>query len=392
MSLLAPSNRDRAMSLTSPDHWRRPRGDATFALAILAIGVLTVFILSRGGTALNPAASPRSSAVATPGKTTPTQPSAAVVVPATVRAYLMPNENADLMLPAVDAQGNVWFGEMGTNKLGRLDPRTGAVTTWTPPGGQFGIMGIVAGPDGAIWFAEQAANYIGRFDPGTAQFRVFPLERSQGRPTAPQSVAFDTHGKLWFTGVTSGTIGRLDPNSGLTTTWRVPGGSASAPAYPFGLALTPDGGVWFAELAGGTLGRLDPTSGQFRLYHSPTRDAQVFSLAAAPDGRLWFSELQYGRLGVLDPRTGAVREIAIPGPVAPAQNIYQVAVAANGDVWVPSLGENALVRYTPSSGTFTIYTLSAERSQPYGLTLDAAGHVWFTADLDPKNFVGMLTP
>ena len=69
------------------------------------------------------------------------------------------------MLPAVDQQGNIWFGEMATNRIARLDPHTGTVTTWTPPGGEEGIMGIAIDALGNVWFAEQNANYIGRFDP-----------------------------------------------------------------------------------------------------------------------------------------------------------------------------------------------------------------------------------
>jgi streptogramin lyase len=37
------------------------------------------------------------------------------------------------MQPAVDAQGQVWAGEMHVNRLGFLNSRTGAVTSWQPP-------------------------------------------------------------------------------------------------------------------------------------------------------------------------------------------------------------------------------------------------------------------
>ncbi len=378
------AERERATPPRVSEQRRRER-DAFFMLAVLAVGVLTVFALSRAGDALT---------TPTPGRARPpataTLALPAGVVAAHARVFPMPEANADLMQPAVDASGQVWFGEMGTNQLARLDPRTGKVTAWTPPHGQFGIMDIAVAKDGSIWFTEQASNYIGRFDSRTATFRTYQLATQNGRSAAPQDLTFDARGQLWFTEVSLAAIGRLDPATGAITTWSVPPTAPGSAVYPYGIAITPDGAVWFAELSGGTLGRLDPASGQVRLYHAPTADAQFFSLAAAPDGRLWFSELQYGRLGTLDPRTGAIREYAVPTPLGNNVNLYDVAVAANGDVWAASLGQNAIARYVPATGAFTLYHLADPASLPYGLTLDAAGHVWFTADRDPINYVGML--
>src|SRR6185437_15067030 len=83
---------------------------------------------------------------------------------AKVRVYKTAAE-AGLMQPSVDADGNVWVGEMGTNHLTRIEASSGAVTSWTPPGGQYNIMATAVDTQGNVWFTEQAANYIGRFDP-----------------------------------------------------------------------------------------------------------------------------------------------------------------------------------------------------------------------------------
>src|SRR6266567_4010312 len=53
-----------------------------------------------------------------------------------------------LMQVAVDAQGNVWVGEMHANRLGRLNAQTGAVSSWTPPGAQYGIMTTIVDAQG----------------------------------------------------------------------------------------------------------------------------------------------------------------------------------------------------------------------------------------------------
>lgn len=372
-----------------PRRARRGR-DAGFALAVLAIGVLTVFALSRGGDTLQqtPVRTSGPAAFTTAART----PRPGAVQPAAVQIYPMPAPQVDLMQPTVDRHGQVWFGEMGTNRLGRLDPSTGHVDAWTPPGGQYGIMDVAVAPEGSVWFTEQSANFIGRFDPSSAQFRTFPLEVRNGHPAAPQNLVFDAQGQLWFTEVTLGAIGQLNPTTGAIHAWPIPPTTPGSPTYPYALALERDGTVWFSELAGGTLGKLDPASGHIQLYRAPSTDAEIFSLAAAPDGTLWFSELQYGRLGSLDPRTGAIRERGVPTVVSTTPNLYDVGVTPDGDVWAASMGQNAIARYVPATDTFTLFQLPDPQTQPYGLSIDSSGRVWFTADRDPINYVGMLDP
>ncbi|HZT99128.1 MAG TPA: hypothetical protein VFA10_05680, partial [Ktedonobacteraceae bacterium] len=96
--------------------------------------------------------------------------------------YLFAPSNVGLMQPTVDAQGQVWAGEMHVNRLGFLNSRTGAVSSWQPPEGQYGIMTTTLDAQGNVWFAEQNANYIGRFDPRQQTFRLFPLGTWQGSP------------------------------------------------------------------------------------------------------------------------------------------------------------------------------------------------------------------
>src|SRR5690348_16336757 len=75
------------------------------------------------------------------------------ITTANIRAFPMPKPQSGLMRPAVDSQGNIWFGEMTGNRLGRLNPHTGQVDEWTPPNADYGIMGIVVDAQDHIWFA-----------------------------------------------------------------------------------------------------------------------------------------------------------------------------------------------------------------------------------------------
>lgn len=360
-------------------------------LVVLAFGVVTVFLLSSAGNALSQSpqtARQRPSPTAT-GAAPSGLPSG--VLAAQVKSYPVAPDNAGLMQPAVDGQGNIWFGEMATNKLARLNPSTGTVDTWQPPNGRYNVMAVAIDAHGAVWFTEQAANYIGRFDPATQQFKTYPLAQVSGHGVSPQSLVFDSHGVLWFTEI-AGAIGRLDPATGTITTWKVPAPRSNTPSYPYSIAVAPSGEVWVGLLTGGALARLNPATGDVKLVLLPDPQAQLFSMAADSTGRIWFSELQSGKIGMVDTRTAAVQEFAVPQTLGDPAGLYALTVTANGDVWVACAAANALIRFTPTSAAFTLYALPIAQSVPFGLAQSSSGTLWFTADAQPANYVGAFTP
>lgn len=306
------------------------------------------------------------------------------------KVFSLPSKAPGVMWPGIDPSGNVWFGEMTTNHLARLDPKTGAVTEWTPPHGRYGIMQVLADGNGNIWYAEDGANYIGRFDPTTQQFTDYPLQAlPNGRQVGPYAMQFDPSGKIWFTGVNGGVIGQFDPATGHVRTWQVPSPDGTTAASPDCIAVT-NGKVWFGTVAGGQIGYFDMNTQQFTMYHVTQRNAIIFGMTADPQGRIWFTELQAAYLGEVDPATGKVTTQAVPKISDTSDGLYQIVAASDGALWFPSAGANALVRYVPSSGAYTFYTLTQGESIPYGLTLDGAGNLWFTADGTP-NYVAEVT-
>ena len=321
---------------------------------------------------------------------TPVPPIATDVRTAQRRLYLFSPSNVGLMLPAVDAHGNVWIGEMNANRLGRLNAQTGMVSSWTPPDAQHGIMATVVDAQGYAWFAEQNANYIGRFDPRQQTFRLFPLGTWQGSPLGPQDLHFDGRGLLWFTAEAGGVIGRLDPATGAIRLWPIPTITPGILSYPSSLAVAPGGRVWFGEMAGGAIGSLDPASGQITLYRLPNPQAEIFSMAVDSAGRLWFTEVLPGKLGMLDPATGALTELPVPALSGGPPALYALALDHQGNIWFVDVGANTLVRYVPEKRTLTFFQLSLPSSAPFGLTLDPAGRLWFTAGGSSANYVGEM--
>ncbi len=305
--------------------------------------------------------------------------------------YTFARSNVGLMQPAVDGQGNVWVGEMHANRLGRLNARTGAVTSWTPPGAQYGIMATVVDAAGNAWFTEQNANYIGRFDPRQHTFRIFPLGTWKGSPLGPQDLRFDGRGMLWFAAEEGGAIGQLDPKTGTIRLWPLPSPTPGVPANPASLIVTPKGQVWFGDFAGGALGNLDPATGRITLYELPDPQVQVFSMAADTAGRIWFTEVLPGKLGMFDPATDTLTELPMPALAGAHPALYELAIDHQDTIWFVDVGANTLVQYVPAKRVLAFFQLSLPSSAPFGLTLSPAGSVWFTAGGSSANYVGELT-
>jgi len=95
---------------------------------------------------------------------------------------------------------------------------------------------------------------------------------------------------------------------------------------------------------------------------------------------------------MVDSATGRVTEFLVPAVAGHPASLYGLVVAGNGDVWFVNIGAGALVRYSPKDASYTFFQLSLPSSAPYGLTLDASGTLWFTANGSSTNAVGNMHP
>jgi virginiamycin B lyase len=373
--------------------YRRPILGATLVVALVAL--LGVAFAREGAVAPQPAL------FATAGVAHATQVSASSpytslgsAPDATLTAYHLTTPGVGMMQPAVDANGDLWFGEMRANRLTRVNHVTGQATSWEPPSGRSNITKVAVDRTGGVWFVEQLASYVANFDPRTEGFVVYPLNSPDGGSLLPQDLAFDAKGALWFTTLgqgDGGAIGRLDLASGAIQYWQTRDPNARWRVRPFSLAVAPSGEVWFGLLAGGAVGRLDPTTGEITYYPLANPRATVFAMAADTRNRIYFTELLDGKLGVVNTATRTVSERAIPQTFGSPASLYGVVVGPPGVVWFASAGANAIIRYEPRRNLLTFYRLSSPGSAPFGLALDGQRRLWYTANGANANFLGLLT-
>jgi hypothetical protein len=102
-----------------------------------------------------------------------------------------------------------------------------------------------AGKNGDLWFTEQMTNKIGRFDPSSQSFKEYPLT---GGNAGPHGLVSDSDGNIWSTANFGGYIGKLDPQTTYVTQCKMPVEKADVRTPRFSVAAAPCGLPCRAEI------------------------------------------------------------------------------------------------------------------------------------------------
>ena len=274
-----------------------------------------------------------------------------------ITEFLVPTPNSRPTVVVAGPDGNLWFTERGTlaspgNKIGRITPER-VITEWALPNPSSRPLGITAGADGNVWFTEQAGNRIGRIDPATGAITEFPLPSPNSQPW---EIIGGPDGNVWFTEFSGNRIGRITPD-GTITEFRVPtpasqpntirrgpdpnpgancayqqealGGAAFADRYgSFGgcvVRLASTKTLWFTETAANRIAQVT-TDGDIFEYAIPTTGSQPIGITHGPDGAVWFAELAGNKIGRLDLKT-------VGKPIAPGGRARSGSIPPHSTGW-----------------------------------------------------------
>jgi virginiamycin B lyase len=263
-----------------------------------------------------------------------------------IREYTVPTPNSRPHDPAVAPDGSLWFTGQGANKIGRINPTTGAFKEYPLKTANSGPHGLVADRQGNIWFTAISGGYVGKLDPKTGEIQEY--RPSDGREIDPHTPVFDHSGMLWFTNEETNYIGQLDPVTGKMELKPVP----TPHAVPYGIVATQKL-LFFCEFGTNKLASIDPKTMTIHEYTLPASAARPRRLALAPDGTIYYTDYARGYLGHFDPATGKLLQEWI-SPGGPESHPYGIAVTANGEVWYSESGvdPNTLVRFDPRAESF----------------------------------------
>jgi virginiamycin B lyase len=267
-----------------------------------------------------------------------------------IRMWDVPTQGSRPHDPLAARDGSIWWSAQLANKLGRVDPKTGAIREYTLKSAFTGPHGLVEDKSGNIWFTGNLLGLIGKLDPTTGIVTEYPLPDPNAKD--PHTLNFDQSGILWFTVQQANMVGRLDPATGAIKLITSP----TPKSRPYGIRISAQGIPVFVEFGSNKIATIDPKTLAIKEYPLPDAAARPRRLAIGPDGMIWYADFARGYLGRLDLATGAVKEW--PSPSGPKSEPYGM-VFTKGAVWYneSNAKPNTIVRFDPGTEKFQSWAI-----------------------------------
>jgi streptogramin lyase len=139
--------------------------------------------------------------------------------------------------------GSVWYSKLYGDKIGRYNPKTGAIKEWDTP--LAGPRRMRFGADGTLWIPAFGDSALMKFDPRTETFSNYPMPvLAKGEFETPY--ALNVHpktGEVWVTANLSDRMFRFNPVDARWTAYPM----SSTSTYMRDIVFTPDGSVCSAN-------------------------------------------------------------------------------------------------------------------------------------------------
>jgi virginiamycin B lyase len=261
----------------------------------------------------------------------------------------------------IDRQGRIWYSSFGEQKIGRVDPVSGAVkeydVTISKPDYPTGILALRGDKEGKLWFGNMYQASIARFDPETESFKFFTpakednLSSTQLNQVSPMNAGVD--GKVWAQNSGFAGVHRFDVATGKVETW-APFKDSKEPHNIYDVISDSKNNGFFTDFRQEHIGRIDARTGAVTLYEIPTKGASPRRGSMDGQDRLWFGEYRGHKIGMLDTRTEAIREWTVPTPFSAP---YDVVLDKNEYAWTGSMTTDRIARLNIKSGVFVEYLL-----------------------------------
>ena len=232
---------------------------------------------------------------------------------------------------------NLWFSENTGNRVGRITTGVSPVITEFSSGITPGSVpqGIATGSDSTVWFTERCGKRIANISPSTGivtEYATGMLSNS-----SPLTIAPGLAGTLWFTDIGSNAIGRITTGGGIMLFST----NLTASSQPWGITLGPDGNMWFTEFTGGKIGQITPAGVIKEFSSGMTAGAGPHTITAGPDGNLWFTESNANKIGKIT-TTGAISEFATG--ISSGALPYIITTGPDNNIWFTEYSGNRIGR------------------------------------------------
>lgn len=234
-----------------------------------------------------------------------------------------------------------------------------------------------------VWLIEDNTDRLGRLDRKTGKVKWIPVPTQDGQPQGPHTINVDREGNLWITLEESYALARFNTK---TEEWKIyPGFGRFAIAHDTCLdderyvVTDVKGHIWLTLIGQNKLAELDPASGQIWSYDMPHQEGETPFHAAtygcvlgSDRKKVWFTQIN-GIIGAMDVESHAI-ETAVAFTMG--QIPHRFAIDGADVLWVALSGDGELLAYdTRNRKLVGRYRLPDPNASPYSTTWDKARKV-----------------
>ncbi|MEX5635359.1 hypothetical protein [Parafrankia sp. FMc2] len=241
---------------------------------------------------------------------------------------------------------------------------------------------VETAPDGSLWYVEMATRRLGRIDLVTGHIQKFdlppatiipvlnlPVPLPGVFPIGPCDMAVGSDGNLWFNDPERNTIGYIS----MTAPYGIHEITLPTLAsVPMSLATGADGNIYVTQTASNQIAKIDIQTHVVTEYNVPTPLSGIIGGTAGQDGAHWFVEIIGNKLLRFDYATQEITEYNVPTPAA----LPFVIRSYDGQIWFSESGANAIAHFDPTTETFTEAVIPTPASVPIGVTRGVDGYIY----------------
>jgi len=193
----------------------------------------------------------------------------------------------------VDSDNNIWIAVVDKDMLLVYNQDNKEFEQFLRlPTSESGPSALLLDDNGNIWFAEALSGKIGVVDSKTFEITEFAPDTPLDEPFA---LLFDKSGSLWISEHTSPGITKFDPILETFEHVKAP----NPESLPFGMAIDKYDNIWFGQHVIDELGVYDPYNDQLIEVSIPTPESFTQFITADDKGDIWFVEQRTKKLGVV---------------------------------------------------------------------------------------------
>jgi virginiamycin B lyase len=265
----------------------------------------------------------------------------------------------------VDTDGMVWYGDFGSQYLGKLDPATGETIEYpvpmTKPEVPGGNLDMNFDPEGNIFLGMMYQGVIMRFNRDTETFDhwkspVFD-EGDDARTAMVTPTRANVDGKVWVGAVEeyqvdleSGVWTAIDYTKGVAPD----GVEAASRIGSYGVAVDSMNNFYGMQLGGDHVTRVDAKTLISTPHRTPTLNSGPRRGHMDPQDRLWFGEFRGNRIAMFDTKTEEFKEWEVP---VAWTNPYDAILDSDGFAWGGGMTNDHVARVNTETDEVTMYLL-----------------------------------